>query len=139
MLKFTAASGTYNLAGADITGTVTLVNTGGGLITVSLAPGVSYINTGPNITVEQVVGATLTITNLEIGSDIVILQAGTSNVITSVDQVGSTTWAYIYTNLINIDIGVFKPGFKVKYIRNYALTTSDSYLPMTQEFDRSYT
>jgi len=41
--------------------------------------------------------------------------------------------------LINIDIGVFKPGFKVKYIRNYALTTSDSYLPMTQEFDRSYT
>ena len=95
-LKFTAASGTYNLGGADITGTVTLVNTGGGLITVSLAPGVSYINTGPNITVEQVLNESLAITNLVPGSTVyVVTDNGT---VIANEVVASTSTSYALTS-----------------------------------------
>jgi len=96
MLKFTAASGTYNLAGADITGTVTLVNTGGGLITVSLAPGVSYVNTGPNITVEQVLNESLAITNLVPGSTVyVVTDNGT---VIANEVVAGTSTSYALTS-----------------------------------------
>jgi len=50
-ISFGAVSGSYTLSSADISGTVTLVNTGGGSLTVYLPVGTSYVNTGPNITV----------------------------------------------------------------------------------------
>jgi len=138
MLKFTAASGTYNLAGADITGTVTLVNTGGGLITVSLAPGVSYVNTGPNITVEQVVGATLTITNLVAGADVTILAAGTETILATQEGIAGTSYAYTYTTGGDVDVTVYMPGYMPAYIRNYTLGATDASVPVSMQLDPSY-
>jgi hypothetical protein len=51
-LRFSTA-GTYDLRGATISGTLTLVNTSGGAVTVQLQPGVTFVNSGPNITVDN--------------------------------------------------------------------------------------
>ncbi len=68
--SFNAASGTYDLRTADISGTVTLVNTGGGAITVQLPVGVTVVNTGPNITVDQTASVNITISGYVTGSRI---------------------------------------------------------------------
>lgn len=46
------AAGTYNMSGTQFSGTVELVNSSGGAVVVQAPVGVSYTNTGPNITVE---------------------------------------------------------------------------------------
>lgn len=51
-LDYTAASGTYDHRGETMDGSIELVNSGGGSLTVQLDPGVSYVNTGPNITID---------------------------------------------------------------------------------------
>ena len=50
-VRFTAA-GTYVMSAADITGTVTFENTSGGAVTVELDSSVTYVNSGPSITVQ---------------------------------------------------------------------------------------
>lgn len=81
---------------------------------------------------------TLTLTGLVSGSDVVVLQAGTSTVLDSVDAVAGTTWGYTYETLQNVDIGIIKPGLVPLYIRNYALGSADATLPISQTFDRNY-
>lgn len=51
-IRFTSA-GTYIMSGADFGGPITLTNTSGGSVTVELPAGVSYTNTGPDITVVE--------------------------------------------------------------------------------------
>jgi hypothetical protein len=63
----------------------------------------------------------LTLTNLQVGSDIVVLQAGTSTIIDSADSISGNSWQYSYTTQQNVDIGILKAGHKPYYIRNYAL------------------
>lgn len=81
---------------------------------------------------------TLSLTGLQSDSDVVILQAGTSNILTSVDSYVGTTWAYVYETVQNVDIGIIKPGYVPLYIRNYALGTSNASLPVAQTIDRNY-
>ena len=45
-------AGTYNMGNTQFSGTVELVNSSGGLVVVQVPGGVSYTNTGPDITVE---------------------------------------------------------------------------------------
>lgn len=45
-------AGTYNMGNTQFSGTVELVNSSGGLVVVQVPVGVSYTNTGPDITVE---------------------------------------------------------------------------------------
>ena len=84
------------------------------------------------------VTATLTLTGLVSGSDVVVLVAGTSTILTSVDANAGNSWAYTYTTAQNVDIGIIKPGYKVKYIRNYPLAASDASIPVEQQADPSY-
>jgi len=81
---------------------------------------------------------TLTINGLVSGSDVVIYAAGTTTVRQTFDAISGTSVAYTYESTENIDIGVFKAGYKVKYVLNYALTASDATIPITQEADRNY-
>jgi hypothetical protein len=81
---------------------------------------------------------TLTLSGLQTGSDIVILQAGTTAVLTSVDAYAGTSWNYVYETQQNVDIGIIKPGYVPLYIRGYALSSSNATLPVSQVFDRSY-
>lgn len=113
------------------------VNIPSGSVTINAASSISYRTAGATVTV--IVGQkTLTLTNLLSGSDIVLLEAGTSTIIESVDQNIGSTYAFSYSTPRNIDIGVIKPGYKVKYIRNYTLGTTDASLPIALELDRTY-
>ena len=81
---------------------------------------------------------TLSLTGLQPGSDIVILDAGTSTERTNVDVNPGTTYSYIYAATGNVDIGVFKAGYVPFYIRNYPLSTANASLPCAQVIDRAY-
>lgn len=81
---------------------------------------------------------TLTLTGLQAGSDVVVLEAGTNTVLDSVDANGSTTWNYIYEAADTVDIGVLKAGYVPLYFRNLSIGTADASLPVTQQPDRNY-
>lgn len=81
---------------------------------------------------------TLTLTGLQPGSDVVIYEAGTTTVLASVDANAGSTYAYTYSGADTIDIGVFLAGYIPLYIRNLAITTTDSSLPISQVVDRAY-
>lgn len=67
-MTFTAA-GTYTFTNATFGGTVELINTSGGAVTVELPSGTSYTNTGPNITVSTPqVYQSVTLTGITAGS-----------------------------------------------------------------------
>jgi len=81
---------------------------------------------------------TLTLTGLVTGSDVVILQAGTTTVINSVDANSGSTYSYTYETLQNVDIKIINPGYLFPPITNYPLASSNVSLPVSQTFDRNY-
>lgn len=80
----------------------------------------------------------LTFTGLSTGSDVVVLQAGTTNIIDSVDAKVGTSWTYTYSTLQSVDIAVYKAGYIPYFIRNYTLESNDNSLPIAQVLDRNY-
>lgn len=80
---------------------------------------------------------TLTLTGLQPGTDIVILTAGTTTVLTAVDSNPGTTYTYVADSSGTFDIGILKQGYVPLYIRNYTLTT-DASIPIAQMADRNY-
>ena len=83
------------------------------------------------------VTATLTLTGLSSGTDVVVRTAGTSTILDSVD---STTgdWGYTYTTPHSVDIDVIKPGMVIVTFRGLSLTSTSSSIPISQQFDRNY-
>lgn len=82
--------------------------------------------------------ATLTLTGLVAGSDVVVLQAGTNTIRQQVDAIAGTSHPYTYETIENIDIGILKEGFVPQYIRNYPLSSTNSSIPVTQVADRNF-
>lgn len=80
----------------------------------------------------------LSLTGLQTGSDVVVLQAGTSTILTQQDSILTNDFTYVYETIQNVDIGIIKPGYIPLYIRNYPLSSSNSSLPISQTFDRNY-
>jgi hypothetical protein len=73
-ITFTAG-GSYDLRGNSITGTLTFVNTSGSPVTVRIDPGVSFVNSGPSLTVDNSpppVFQSVTVTNGVAGSRLLI-------------------------------------------------------------------
>jgi hypothetical protein len=81
---------------------------------------------------------TLTLTGLQTGSDVVILQAGTTSILESADSVAGSSYGYTYSTLQDVDIGIIKQGFVPLYVRGYTLTSSNAVLPIAQTADRNY-
>lgn len=81
---------------------------------------------------------TLTLTGLQSGSDIVVLDAGTETERVNVNSNSGTTYSFVYSTTGNVDIGVFKTGYVPFYIRSYPLTTLAASLPVAQIADRNY-
>jgi hypothetical protein len=81
---------------------------------------------------------TLTISGFVTGSDVVIYQAGTETVRQQTEDISGTSTTYTYETTENVDIGVFKAGYRPFYIRNYALTSSNASVPVSQTVDRDY-
>jgi hypothetical protein len=81
---------------------------------------------------------TLTISGFVTGSDVVIYQAGTETVRQQSEDISGTSTTYTYSTTENVDIGIFKTGYRPFYIRNYALTSSNASVPVSQTVDRDY-
>lgn len=81
---------------------------------------------------------TLTVAGFVTGSDVVIYQAGTETVRQQTEDISGTSTTYTYETTENVDIGVFKAGYRPYYIRGYTLTTSNASVPVSQTIDRDY-
>jgi hypothetical protein len=115
------------------------VNIASGNVVINISGGTtpSIRTAGATVTVNN--NITLTLTGLVSGSDIVILDAGTNTERVNVDEHGSTTYNYSYTDSgASVDIGVFKAGYIPFYIRGYTLPASNGSVPINQVVDRYY-
>jgi hypothetical protein len=135
VFTFTTA-GTYNFGAAKFSGTVTLVNNSGGAVTVQLPTGTAYTNSGPSITV-SVPSVRLIVYGFQTGSDVVIYESGTANVLATGDSVTSP-YEWTYAGAQTIDIGVFLPGFVPYRANGVALDGSTASFLVTQSIDRTY-
>ncbi|RLA19249.1 MAG: hypothetical protein DRQ56_05810 [Gammaproteobacteria bacterium] len=81
---------------------------------------------------------TMTFTGLQIGSDVVLLEAGTNTVIDSVDQVATSTWSYTYSVGVAFDYGVVKQGYVTIYRYGLVMADADSEIAVAQIQDRNY-
>lgn len=81
---------------------------------------------------------TLTFTGLPTGADIVVLQAGTSTILTATDAHPGTSWSWVYAGAQTVDVGFLKPGYVPFYIRGLALGTTDTTIPVALTPDRNY-
>jgi len=85
--------------------------------------------------------ATLIISGIPDGTDIVVLNAGTTNVILQVDQNPGTTYVFnysVYSVDTAVDIGLIKPGYELHYIRNLTLPRINTTLPVALRLDRNF-
>lgn len=81
---------------------------------------------------------TVTFTGLPTGCDAVTLSAGTSTILDSKDSMAGTSYSYTYSGAQDVDVGFIKPGYVPFYIRNLALGTTDSSIPVSLSIDRNY-
>jgi hypothetical protein len=81
---------------------------------------------------------TVTFTGLPSGCDAVTLTAGTSTILDQRDALAGTSYAYQYEGTPTVDVGFIKPGYIPFYIRNLALTATDSAIPVSLTLDRNY-
>jgi hypothetical protein len=137
-LRFTAA-GTYDLRGATISGTLTLTNTSGGAVTVQLQPGVTFVNSGPSITVDNAVSANFTVSGLIAGSRLLIRRTDTQAVLLNETVAGtSQTYTYTYTADVLVAIVVRKatgsPAYQ-EWRTTATLTASGGAVTANQQLD----
>lgn len=137
---YSFSGNTFSGYGASSTANAAIYNNSGGSVTLNISSGgtTPTFSNGVGASTSVVNTIALTITGLQPSSDIVILQAGTNNVIASVDSNIPTSWIYSYDTQQTVDIGIIKPGFIPLYIRNYSLGSSNASLPVAQQFDRNY-
>ena len=107
-----------------------------GLITFSNGATISGTYTDTNGTVAP--SAQLTVSINQTGCDVVILEAGTDTVLSSVDAQAGNDFVYNFTGTFDVDVGVIKPGFVVNYTYGFSLTGSDTNLPINLIADRNY-
>lgn len=82
----------------------------------------------------------LTLTGLSAGSDIVVLQAGTSTIYQQIDAYSSSSWSWNYDPdaITTVDIGILKNGYRPLYIRNLSLTVAGASIPIAQSVDLNF-
>ena len=80
----------------------------------------------------------LTFSGLKVGTDVVILKAGTNTVLDSVDQNSGDSYKYLYFTTQLVDIGFIKAGYVPLYFYNYPLSNGNVELPIQQIVDRNY-
>jgi hypothetical protein len=79
---------------------------------------------------------TVTFTGPPTGTDMVVLTAGTTTVLYSVDS--ASTFTYTYSGAQTVDVGFIKTGYVPYYIRNLSLSTTDSSIPVAMTADRNF-
>lgn len=116
------------------------VNISSGTVTINISGGntPSIRSAGATVIVNN--SATLQLTNIISGSDIVILIAGTTTERVNIDANSGSTYdfSYNYVALDFVDICVYKQGYIPFAIRNYMLPISGGSLPINQVADRNF-
>lgn len=131
--KFTnfGATGTNNAAILVDGVAVTLAAGGGGDTSIS------YRTTnGGSLNITTSVN--LTLTGIVVGSDIVILDAGTTTERVNINAHGSSSYVYSFTTGGNVDICLYKQGYIPYASRNFALPSQDGSIPINQVSDRNF-
>jgi hypothetical protein len=131
-------SANFTPPGALLKKTALFIGATTGTVNVNVSEGASPSYTTAGATVNIVSGATVTFTGLPTGTDIVILTAGTTAILQQVDQHPTTSYAWTYSGTPTVDVGFIKPGFKVRYLRNLSLGTTDSSIPVELQPDPTY-
>lgn len=141
--------GTYSFTGnkffnygSSNTGSAAIFNDSGGLVTLNISGGGSTPSYRNGVSSNTVINNTvsLTLTGLKPNSDIVIIEAGTTNQLVDIDQNPDADYVYSYSYAANtkIDVGIFLNGYVPYYVRNYLLEPADSSLPIAQVIDRNF-
>ena len=90
--------------------------------------------------IENEVQPYLTLTGLQSGSDIVVLEAGTGNFLQQIDAYSGTSWVWAYDSDIvtSVDVCVYKPGYVPLALRNVTTPAQGLSIPIVQTPDRNY-
>jgi hypothetical protein len=143
-IRITAA-GTYTFAGHQFSGnTVEVDFTGTGTCTINPAAGcnvaaVRCVATGGGTIVVNAISTIITLSGFPVGTDVVVLTAGTSTILYQLDAHTSTSVSVPYTGNPTVDIGFIKEGYQVFYVRGLTLPSTDSTLPVKLQLDRNFT
>lgn len=116
--------------------TCSVANAGNLLTNIRIPTTTSLVN--QNINLYPLDENTITFTGLNIGTDIVILNAGTSTILDQQDSISGTQYSYIYSGAQTVDVGFIKAGYIPLYIRSLSLGTTNSTLPISMVLDRNY-
>ncbi len=90
------------------------------------------------ITVDPSFVPDVTVTGVVPGSDVVILEAGTTNVLATGNAILGTTYNYPSDEPDVIDIGILQNGYVPLYVRNFNLNQAGATLPVAQVADRNF-
>jgi len=125
-------AGTYTITSSTIE---EVTNSSGGSVTILLGPNsIINVNSGPNITIESP-PSVLTLTGLQVNSEIRVYEAGTINELAGVENSTTVFTASIDAPLVDIVIA----SLEYVYIKLRDVDTSiDVNLPIQQQFDRNY-
>ena len=138
--SYTFTGNSFTNYGATGTTNAAIYNNSGGAVTITISGGSSpTFRNGVGASTTVVSGATVTFTGLPTGTDVVILTAGTNTILDQVDSNVGTTYAWGYSGTPTVDVGFIKTGFVPYYIRNLALSSSNSSIPVAMSADRNFT
>jgi len=96
-LDLSAASGTYDFTSSSCLGTITLINSGGGSLTVKLPYGTTVVNTGPSITLSLEKTVEISVPNLLDGTRVYVYNVTDAVVIDNSVVSGGLGYVYSYT------------------------------------------
>lgn len=137
---YTFSANQFSGYGAGGTTNAAIYNNSGGAVTLNISGG------GATPTVRNGAGASTTVNNtvnltlsgLQTGSDIVILDAGTETERANVNANAGASYVYGFQTGGDVDICVYKQGYVPWTIRAYTLPASDGSLPVSQTIDRNF-
>ncbi len=93
---------------------------------------------GISFSIEDVT-VTLTLTGLQVNSEIRILEAGTTTELAGVENSSTSfTWDYVYTDNYYVDIVIHSLGYEYIRLTNVLLTTTGLSIPIQQRIDRNF-
>jgi hypothetical protein len=118
------------------------VNVASGTLTINVAAGATIPSIrSAGATVNVVAGqATLTISGVIAGSDVVIYTAGSITKLQDDQDISGTTSTYTYTFSAGtfVDIKVYAEGYTPFFIYGFELGSASATLPVAQQLDRNY-
>lgn len=107
----------------------------------SRSTGIGTFSVAP-LPTDAIGSSSVTFDGLQPGTDIVVLRAGTEEVLLDINEVAASSYTYaypVYQAPTVVDIAFYKAGFVPHTsIRNFTLPSSNAVLPIAQVADRNY-